>query len=406
MDGNMGEDKILWIIVMARPAIPGKVKTRLIGDLTDNQAAQIHMALMECVMTRLSRIFSQIQDQPVRLGLALDGGAKAWDTQIPHEPWELLDQGTGDLGNRLQTVWEHIGKGPVMFFGVDSPDVPRVDLENMIHVLGRAEAVLGPVADGGYWTLAARQFIPQLLLGIDWGTANVYHQTIQAARDAQIDLASGAHWYDVDTPADLAALRQRLEVTHDADLIVLRDQLNAICKEPTNMNTTSQTPTSAEAAASEQMDLSSSTILIVDDNAQNVELMQAYLEEIGCTTFVAYDGLEAMNWIENVEQPMPDLILLDVMMPRMSGFEVCRKLKEDPNTRAIPIMMVTALNELGDIERGVESGTDDFVTKPVNKLELLTRVKSLLRVRHLKRELDRTMAYIQDIEKRGETSDE
>jgi len=84
----------------------------------------------------------------------------------------------------------------------------------------------------------------------------------------------------------------------------------------------------------------------------------------------------------------------------MSGFEVCRKIKEDEATRTIPIMMVTALNELGDIERGVESGTDDFVTKPVNKLELITRVKSLLRVRHLRRELDRTMAYIEDIETR------
>jgi two-component system cell cycle response regulator len=233
----------------------------------------------------------------------------------------------------------------------------------------------------------------------------VYHQTITAARDARIDLASGAHWYDVDTPADLDALRQRLEVTHDADLITLRAQLSEICKDDESMNTTSQSP--ADSLGNEQMDLSSSTIMIVDDNAQNVELMQAYLEEIGCKTVVAYDGLEAMNWIENPEQALPDLILLDVMMPRMSGFEVCSKIKEDPNTRAIPVMMVTALNELGDIERGVESGTDDFVTKPVNKLELLTRVKSLLRVRHLKRELDRTMAYIQDIEKRtGETSDE
>lgn len=390
---------------MARPAIPGKVKTRLIGDLTDKQAADIHFALMTCVMTRLSRIFSQSPDQTIRFGLALDGGEAAWDNNISHEPWELIDQGTGDLGDRLEHVWQRIGKGPVMFFGVDSPDVPRVDLENMIHVLSRADAVLGPVSDGGYWTIAARQFLPQLLQGIDWGTANVYHQTIQAARDAHIDMASGAHWYDVDTPADLAALRQRLEVTHDADLIALRDKLNAICKDDSAMNTTSDTPAAAQAAASEQMDLSSSTILVVDDNAQNVELMQAYLEELGCKTFVAYDGLEAMQWIENIDQPMPDLILLDVMMPRMSGFEVCRKLKEDPNTRAIPIMMVTALNELGDIERGVESGTDDFVTKPVNKLELLTRVKSLLRVRHLKRELDRTMAYIQDIEKR-EQSDE
>lgn len=388
---------------MARPPIPGQVKTRLIGDLTAQQACSVHKALMCCVMRRLARIFGQMEQPPVRLGLAVDGGADAWDAQMPFEPWELLEQGEGDLGQRLATVWEHIGKGPVMFFGVDSPDIPRADLESMIRVLGKAEAAVGPVADGGYWTLAAREFRPQLLARIDWGTANVYHQTIQAARDAHIDLTSGAQWYDVDTFADLMALRQRLEVTQDADLITLRDELGEICKDTEPMNTTSQSP--AQSMANEQMDLSSSTILIVDDNTQNVELMQAYLEELGCKTVVAYDGLEAMNWIENPEHGMPDLILLDVMMPRMSGFEVCRKLKEDPNTRAIPIMMVTALNELGDIERGVESGTDDFVTKPVNKLELLTRVKSLLRVRHLKRELDRTMAYIQDIEKR-EQSDE
>ncbi len=165
------------------------------------------------------------------------------------------------------------------------------------------------------------------------------------------------------------------------------------------MNIKNESPSST-ASTSEAMDLSRCSILIVDDNPQNVELMQIYLEELQCQTYVAYDGVEAMAWIEQADNPMPDLILLDVMMPRMSGFEVCRKLKEDPTTRAIPIMMVTALNELGDIERGVESGTDDFVTKPVNRLELLTRVKSLLRVRHLKRELDRTMAYIQDIEQR------
>jgi len=146
------------------------------------------------------------------------------------------------------------------------------------------------------------------------------------------------------------------------------------------------------------IDFSQSTILIVDDNGQNIELLQAYLEPLGCQIETAYDGLEAMARLEDAEKPLPDLILLDVMMPRMSGFEVCRKIKDDPGTRSIPVMMVTALNELGDIERGVESGTDDFLTKPVNKLELVTRVKSMLRFRHLKRELDRTMAYIQDIE--------
>lgn len=169
------------------------------------------------------------------------------------------------------------------------------------------------------------------------------------------------------------------------------------------------TSTAANPATTESLDLRESTILIVDDNAQNVELLQAYLEALPCRTITAADGIEAMRIIEaslakppagGAPRQLPDLILLDVMMPRMSGFEVCKKLKDDPATRSIPIIMVTALNELGDIERGVESGTDDFISKPVDKLTLLTRVKSLLRVRHLKRELDRTMAYIEDIQSR------
>jgi two-component system, OmpR family, alkaline phosphatase synthesis response regulator PhoP len=138
-----------------------------------------------------------------------------------------------------------------------------------------------------------------------------------------------------------------------------------------------------------------SRILVVDDNAQNMELLVAYLDELDCDVETAPDGVEAL---ENVRNNPPDLILLDVMMPRMSGFECCRKLKSDPTTREIPVVMVTALNELGDIERGVESGTDDFVSKPVNRLELITRVRSLLRVRHLKNELDRTLAYLGEVE--------
>lgn len=139
------------------------------------------------------------------------------------------------------------------------------------------------------------------------------------------------------------------------------------------------------------------TVLVVDDNVQNLELLQAYLEELPIETVTATDGQEAMA---KVAQQAPDLILLDIMMPQMSGFEVCKKLKADPATADIPIIMITALSEISDIERGVESGTDDFLTKPVNKLELLTRVKSLLRLRHLKSELERTLAYLADLEVR------
>lgn len=155
------------------------------------------------------------------------------------------------------------------------------------------------------------------------------------------------------------------------------------------MNGQTAQPTDHEA-----QNLQDAKILVVDDNLQNLELLQAYLEELPCTLLSAADGVAALSV---VEEQKPDLILLDVMMPRMSGFEVCKKLKSDPQTRSIPIIMVTALNELGDIERGVESGTDDFLSKPVKKLELLTRVRSLLRVRHLKRELDRTLAHLEQV---------
>jgi CheY-like chemotaxis protein len=176
------------------------------------------------------------------------------------------------------------------------------------------------------------------------------------------------------------------------------DQDNPPATPPAPGTSPGTSPGASPDAGPEEFDLSESVILVVDDNQQNVELIQAYLEDLPCKVVTAFDGLQAIRYIEDPDQPTPDLILLDVMMPKMSGFEVCKKLKNDNKTRTIPIMMVTALNELGDIERGVESGTDDFVTKPVNKLELITRVKSLLRVRHLKRELDRTEAYIRDIE--------
>jgi CheY-like chemotaxis protein len=145
--------------------------------------------------------------------------------------------------------------------------------------------------------------------------------------------------------------------------------------------------------------LPQSTILIVDDNAQNVELLQAFLESLPVKIITASDGIEGL---EKVRQYNPDLILLDIMMPRMSGFQVCRKLKSDPATKDIQILMVTALNELGDIEQASECGTDDFVSKPVNKLELLTRVKSLLRVRHLKSELERALTYLNEVEHEDE----
>jgi len=144
------------------------------------------------------------------------------------------------------------------------------------------------------------------------------------------------------------------------------------------------------------------TVLVVDDNQQNLELIQAYLEDVECVTEAAHDGIEALD---AVARSRPDLILLDVMMPKMSGFEVCRRLKSNPDTADIPVIMVTALNEFGDIERGLDSGTDDFVSKPINRLELLTRIRTMIKLKHLTDRLQRTVAYLGEIEKNAPSDD-
>lgn len=138
----------------------------------------------------------------------------------------------------------------------------------------------------------------------------------------------------------------------------------------------------------DELEQEEASILLVDDNLQNVELMQAYLEALPARTRIARDGVEAMAAIA---EECPDLVLLDVMMPRMSGFEVCQRIKSTPETRDTVVIMVTALHEIADQERAVECGTDDFLTKPVNKLELVTRVRSLLRVRLLKRKYEQLL---------------
>lgn len=140
-------------------------------------------------------------------------------------------------------------------------------------------------------------------------------------------------------------------------------------------------------------------ILIADDNQPNCELLEAYLTELDCDVAVAVDGLDTM---EKVDSFRPDLILLDVMMPKLSGFEVCRKLKDDSRTSHIMILMVTALNELGDIERAVQAGTDDFLSKPVNKVELLKRVENMVKLKDITDENERLRRYIEEMEDRDE----
>lgn len=139
-----------------------------------------------------------------------------------------------------------------------------------------------------------------------------------------------------------------------------------------------------------------SLILIVDDNPQNLELLQAYLEDLGCRTAVAMDGAEA---IKMAQDDVPDVVVLDVMMPRLSGFQVCEKLKSEPKTAEVPIVMVTALNEVSDVERAIEAGADDFLTKPVQRLELLARVKSQINVKGMERRLQSAIERVRDLDR-------
>ncbi len=125
-------------------------------------------------------------------------------------------------------------------------------------------------------------------------------------------------------------------------------------------------------------------VLVVDDIPANVKLLEARL---GAEYFEVVTALSGEAALAEAQRTLPDLVLLDVMMPGMDGFEVCRRLKADPRTQHIPVVMVTALDQIGDRVQGLEAGADDFLTKPVNDTALVTRVKSLVRLKALTDEL-------------------
>ena len=130
-----------------------------------------------------------------------------------------------------------------------------------------------------------------------------------------------------------------------------------------------------------------STILVVDDDPRNIRLMESILKTSGYSVISAEDGEQAL---EAVARQRPDAVLLDVMMPRMSGFEVCRKLRSQYETRLLPIIMVTALNALEEKVQALETGADDFLSKPVNRMEMLAKLRSILRVKTLHDEVEQT----------------
>ena len=149
----------------------------------------------------------------------------------------------------------------------------------------------------------------------------------------------------------------------------------------------------------------SARILVVDDIPVNVRLLEAKLSAEYYDVITATSGAEALEMIKS--EP-PDIVLLDVMMPEMDGFEVCRRIKAEPATALLPVIMVTALNEQSDRVTGLEAGADEFLTKPVRDMALFARVRSLLRVKilldelRLREETSRQMNTLRDVEKRDD----
>jgi DNA-binding response OmpR family regulator len=134
--------------------------------------------------------------------------------------------------------------------------------------------------------------------------------------------------------------------------------------------------------------MSQTTILVVDDDPKQLRLMEALLQPRGYTVVGTPDGAEALDQVYRVQ---PDLILLDVMLPHMDGWEVCKLLKDHPATRLIPVVMLTALDSMADRIKGIDAGADDVLTKPVYRDELLARIRTSLR---LKRAIDATLASL------------
>ena len=227
------------LVVMAKPVTPGRVKTRLIGRLDKYQAATIHAAMLRCVLARTQAHVAS-RCGTTRMVLAVDDALIAAEgrdgpidtagsvgVEVPR-CWHIATQGPGDLGERLERVWRR-NPGPIIFFGVDSPDVPRAVLRAILPRLAEADVAVGPVDDGGYWTIACGRCEPRIFRGIDWGSPRVYHQTVLAVNRAGLSVARLPAWHDVDRLEDLTDLQTRLEAATETPLRDLRAELNRVC---------------------------------------------------------------------------------------------------------------------------------------------------------------------------------
>ncbi len=245
------------IVIMAKDPVPGTVKTRMTkpqssntkssgGDggggsggggewLTPYSAANVASSMLDCILLRLLKLIHCNDNpqnlKPVNVYLAVNcepGDLK----QIFPETYPglkgVLVQGEGDLGDRINNVWQQIitqtkQDAPIAFFGIDSPDVPSTVLEGLISWMQlrelankdrgqfREATAIGPTFDGGYWVLAASNFIPDLITDIAWGTEVVFAQTIDKAKLANLQITTLKKWYDIDTVTDMKDAITRIQ---------------------------------------------------------------------------------------------------------------------------------------------------------------------------------------------------
>ena len=230
-------------VLMAKQPEPGVVNTRLArsGGLDSEAAARLGWAMLACTAQRLYAASAR-----VILAASPDGCASELAQALNVKFAQVIDQGTGDLGQRLEHAWETAGAGRIAFFGADTPDVPEAALRAIPQALANHDLAIGRTHDGGYWTLAAKAFHPQVLRAIDWGTDRVYDQTLQRAVEAGLEAYALPCWYDVDQPSDLEALRLRLEAglgsssTDSVDELALRTLAQQI-RTVTNSSTSPET---------------------------------------------------------------------------------------------------------------------------------------------------------------------
>jgi CheY-like chemotaxis protein len=191
-------------------------------------------------------------------------------------------------------------------------------------------------------------------------------------------------------PAAMASSNSRFESYHFGQL------LDWIPERESRFHSMNTSPESAQPASdvSPEDDFSGGCILVVDDVPTNVRVLAGILKIAGYDTLTAASGPEAL---EVMASSTPDVVLLDVMMPGMDGFEVCRQIRSDPSKAFVPVVMVTALHETGDRIKALECGADDFLTKPVDDVEVLARVKSLVRVKRQRDALKQAYLDLQSL---------